>query len=175
MKNLGKQDGWKCYGCGLPISLEEESVRLDHLDDNPSNDEYYNHGLLCIGCNKKKPENFDLKIKAKAKIRENQGKIFLFDEDDTGTAKVSTEISIHKIVYTETKQYLAEHLAVEDKIRLNRSVNEIVFLCNEKFGCGSDSSVRRVIETQACHDQSPYIIWNNPNDGQKYLRKREGN
>lgn len=172
---IAKQDGWGCYGCSFITSLEDESVRLDHLNDDPTCDEYWNHGLLCVSCNKKKHNDYDLKIKAKEKIRENLGRVSLLAEDDTATQKVSSEISIHKIVYRETKKYLSEHLAVEEKIRLNRTVNEIVFHCNEKFGCGSDSSIRRAIEAQACHDQSPYIIWTDPEDSQKYLRKREGN
>lgn len=172
---LIKEDGSDCYGCVKPVSLEDGNIRLDHLNDDPKCDEPWNHGLLCISCNKKKPNDFDLQIKAQEKIRENLGRVYLIDEDVSGSDKISNESHAHKIIYRETKKYISEHLSVDDKIKLNRTVNAIVYICNEKFNCGSDSAVRRAIDAHACHDLSPYVIIQDPEDGQKYIRKREGN
>ncbi len=121
----------------------------------------------------KKENDFDLRILAEEKLRENESKHFVqknpFHEVQI-TQEASTEIDINQSNFEITKQHLFEKLAVEDSVEYTKTINSCAYICKEKTRYGSQQSVRNYIDILTC-EEAPFMISKN-DEKKKIIVKR---
>ena len=146
-------NGLVCYQCENQLGPDYEH---DHLNKNRNDNRDENIALICRSCNAKKELNSDMEIKAYEllKKREDAGLKFLEDKD---AGKEPSEIEINKALFNYTKQFITERVNTDGNYLFNDALNEIVYLCQEKFGHGSEQTVRRYINQLTCA-VAPYQI-----------------
>ena len=171
---IERDDGFLCFYCKKPLSIETQVY--EHLNSNPQDNRIENIVLSCQSCNVKKEKDFDLRILAGEKLRENESKHFVqkntFHEVQN-TQEVSTEIAINQSNFEITKQYLFEKLAVEDSVEYTKTINSCAYNCKEKTRYGSQQSVRNYIDILTC-EEAPLMISKN-DEKKKIIVKRRGN
>jgi len=165
---LIQRDGFKCHYCQTAL---ESSYVYDHLDDNRFHNQIENIVLSCQSCNIKKSTHFDLKIIAQQKLRANEEMAVKFAEDRTAGENLPSEIEINKTLYSFTKQYITERVNTDGSLPYTDALNEIVYLCQEKFGHGSEQTVRRYINQLTCGVADYQVIRDQENKKQIVKRK----
>jgi len=165
---LIQRDGFKCHYCETAL---ESSYVYDHLDDNRFHNQIENIVLSCQSCNIKKASNFDLKLIAQEKRKRNEEMAIKFVEDKTAGENLPSEIEINKTLYSFAKQYLSERVNTDGSLPYTDALNEIVYLCQEKFGHGSEQTVRRYINQLTCGVADYQVIRDQENKKQIVKRK----
>lgn len=84
------RDGTNCLYDNLPLDLEH--CVIDHLDNNPENNNDWNLALVHQKCNIDKIENYDYQFIAKKKSNRTN---YLFMHQDL---KTKTKLSVRKLV-----------------------------------------------------------------------------
>ena len=147
------------------------NCEIDHLDDNPFNNESYNYVLVHSECNKEKRNSFDYKILAKEKLEENKKKyassLEITESDD------SPETEHNKNVSNLTEQCLSEKINTDGYFEYSDALDGITYLALKKFGHCSQVSVRRHLSTFTS-PFAPYMIIRNEK-GKKIIVRRTGN
>ena len=164
------RDGTNCLYDNLPLDLEH--CVIDHLDNNPENNNDWNLALVHQKCNIDKIENYDYQFIAKEKIKQNQLLVYaprLEDKNET----VSTEVSINVNNRQLTKQKLMEWTIDGQKIEHSETMNSVTYLCIELTGHGSQKCVRDYIAA-LCSSAGPFMIVKDE-DGKKMIQRRTGN
>jgi len=100
-----QEDGTTCVYCDNELDLD--NCAIAHLDDNPKNNNDWNHALAHQECNIQAIDNFDYKIKAQERIRLNHSKIYS-PRIEIKNENVSTEVEINKSNREIALQYLSE-------------------------------------------------------------------
>jgi len=170
---IERDGGFLCFYCKKALSIE--TLVYDHLNSNPRDNRIENIVLSCQSCNVKKAKDFDLRILAEDKLRENESKHFVqknqFHETQN-SHEASTEIAINQSNFEITKQHLYERLAVEDSLEYTKTINNCAYICKEKTGYGSQQSVRNYIDILTC-EEGPFMISKN-DEKKKIIVKRRG-
>lgn len=165
---LIQRDSFKCHYCQTPL---ESNYVYDHLDDNRFHNEIENLVLSCQSCNIKKASSFDLKLLAQEKKKRNEEMAVKFIEDKTASENFPSEIEINKTLYNFTKQYIYERVNTDGSIPYSDALNEIVYLCQEKFGHGSEQTTRRYVNQLTCGVAEHQVIRDEQNKKQIVKRK----
>ncbi len=171
---IERDGGFFCFYCMKPLSIETQVY--EHLNSNPQDNRPENLVLSCQSCNVKKEKDFDLRILADEKLRENESKLFIQKNkflEEHNTQQASTEIAIGQSNYPITEQYLDEKLAVEGFLEYTKALHSCAFACKKKTGYGSLQCVRNYIDMLTC-DEGPFMISKNE-QGKKIIVKRRGN
>ena len=167
-KLIRRDDGFTCLYC---LKYLNGDYVFDHLDDNRFHNEIENLALSCQSCNVKKANSIELKIIAQEKRKKNEEMALNYMEDATASENLPSEIEINKALYNFTKQYIYERVNTDGSIPCADALNEIVYLCQEKFGHGSEQTVRRYINQLTCGVADYQVIRDGKNNKQIVKRK----
>jgi len=165
-----QEDGTKCVYCDSELDLE--NCVIAHMDNNPKNNNDWNHALSHAQCNIEAIDNFDYHLRAQERIRLNHSKIYA-PRIEIKNENVSTEVDINVTNRQLTKQKLTEWTIDRQQIDHNESMNSITYLCTELTGHGSQKCVRDYIAA-LCSTAGPFMIVKDEN-GKKMIQRRAGN
>lgn len=159
-----QRDGYVCFYCEEEFDVNHPP-EFDHLNNNPDDSRVENLVLAHHECNNKKKFNADWQIKAQEKLHQNERTVLASErrQADTGTIEeLTSSQAINQALVPIARQWLSEHLIMEQEINLKDAVNAIVNLCRKQTGFGSQPVIYRYIEA-----------WTNPYNGDLTLSKNE--
>ncbi len=141
---LIERDEFQCFYC--KEKFKGNDYIYEHLNNNRADNRPENIVLSHQKCNIEKIENWDYRLFAIEKLKENEQRLFL-GENREGNAGVPTEISISHQCYGITKERLIEVISTYGKYEFKEALYDCIFLCREKTGNGSEQAIRRHILT----------------------------
>ena len=165
-----KEDGTDCVYCEKELDLE--TCVIAHLDNNPKNNNDWNHALAHQQCNIDVINNYDYRFKAQERIRLNHSKIYAPRIEDKNE-NVSTEVDINVSNREITKQFLTERTIDGKTIDYKDALDSITYLCQKMTGHGSQKCVRDYIAA-LCSSVGPFMIVKDENKN-KVIQRRVGN
>ena len=112
-----------------------------------------------------------MKLKALELLKKKEEAGLKYLEDEKAHENNSSEIEINKALYNFTKQRITEQIALEGKYSLDDAISELPFLCQERFGHGSEATIRRYLKQLTCKASEWQVIKDNKN--KKWICKRE--
>lgn len=169
---IKRQGGLTCYQCNQTI-LDGNYV-FEHLDDNYDNTISTNVAIAHQSCNIKKTINYDMKLKA-LELKKIYEKMAIDPDDGENLSRASSsEIDINRKCYGYTKQWLTEIVGVDGRVELNDAVFSIIYDCQEKFGAGAESTIRKYVNTLTLARGSQ-LMQTKDDDGKRWVIKRSGN
>ena len=168
-KLIHRQNGLNCYQCDL--SLGSDYV-FEHLNDNRFDNRIENIALCCQSCNVKKIHDLDMQFKAQDLLKTNEERGISLSESKDNLLAKSSEIEINRLLRPFCKQYIAERVETDGKIPASDAILELVYLSQEKFGCGADATMRKYIAELTC-GVAPFMIIKEGKE--KFIVKRLGN
>jgi len=166
-----QRDGKFCLYCQQEI--DSNNCDIEHLDDNQFNNEHWNTVNSHHQCNCEKRTNFDYKIIAQEKIKQNKSQIFIQKLEDHSPREASTEIQININSRQIAEQFITERVQADGHLDHGDALNSITFKCQEQTGHGSQQSTRNYIASLTC-SIAPFMIIKN-DEGKKIIVKRTGN
>lgn len=145
----GKQP--KCLFCKRPLKINGDEGRrtyarkkpeIDHLDNNRNNNNYWNLALVHKECNTRKRTNTDYQIIAQDRVAENKKYV---PTKAALTPRVNKIVKIGAKLHKLAKWYLKRELpnADAEPRPLEDMCDELAYLAQEKYGCGSQATMRR--------------------------------
>jgi len=165
------QGGFVCYQCDE--TLKPSHYCFEHLNDHRDQTYYENTGLACNPCNIKKIDDIDMKLKAIDLLKKKEEAGLKYLEDKTAHEQHSSEIQINQALYNFTKQYISEHVQTDGKYSFDDAIAELPFLCQERFGHGSEQTIRKYIKQLTCGVAPLQVIKDKSN--KKWICKRVTN
>jgi len=162
------QGGFICYQCSE--ILKPGHYCFEHLNDKRNDTRYENTGLACTPCNIKKINDYDMKLEALALLKKKEEAGLKYLEDETAHQQYSSEMASNKVLYSFHDQYLTEHTNTDGKILFSDAIDELPYLCQKRFGCGSEASTRRYIKQLSCKASLLQVIKDESN--KKWIVKR---
>jgi len=162
------QGGFVCYQCDE--TLIPDHYCFEHLSNRRNDSRYENVALCCNSCNIKKIDNFDMKLKATDLLKKKEEAGLKYLEDKTAHEQHSSEIQINQALYNFTKQYINEYVQTDGKYSFDDAVAELPFLCQERFGHGSEQTIRKYIKQLTCGVAPLQVIKDESN--KKWICKR---
>ncbi len=165
-----RQNGLKCYFCGKPF--KDTGYVFEHLNDDEFDNRIENIGICCQSCNVKKIKDFDMKFFAQDMLKSNEKQGISLEENVFDIQVTSNEIKINRTLRPFCKQYVIEHVSVDGKISLHDTALELVYLSQEKFGFGAESTIRKYLAELTCK-VAPFMIIKEGK--QQFIVKRTGN
>lgn len=165
-----KEDGTDCVYCDKELDLD--NCVIAHLDNNPKNNNDWNHGLAHQQCNIDAIENIDYHLIAQEKIRLNHSKIYS-PRIEIKNENVSTEVDINVSNREIAKQYLTERTIDNKTIDYKDTLDSITYLCQKMTGHGSQKCVRDYLSS-FCSSIAPFMIVKDENKN-KVIQRRSGN
>jgi len=141
--SIDRHGAWECFYCHEPLTNEYD---IDHLNDNPRDNRFENYEVCHHKCNIEKQNNYDYKIIAKEQLRLNEEAGYKFLEDEGAHSQNPTEIQVNKTLYVFHKQYISERIAADGQYLYEDALAELPYLCQEKFGHGSEVTTRKYIK-----------------------------
>ena len=165
-----KEDGTKCVYCDNELDLD--NCVIAHLDDNPKNNNDWNHALAHQKCNIDAIENIDYHLKAQERIRLNHSKIYA-PRIEEKNENVSTEVEINKSNREITQQFLTERTIDNKTIDYKDALDSITYLCQKMTGHGSQKCIRDYLSS-FCSSIAPFMVVRDENK-QKVIQRRTGN
>ncbi len=168
---LIRRDGNRCVF--VNHELDPRDCEIEHLDNNPSNNENWNLALSCHAHNCQKKNNADFQIISQEKIKQNKSQIFIQKLEDHSPREASTEIQININSRQIAEQFLSERVRTDGSLEFQDALNSITFKCTEKTGHGSQQSTRNYIDSLTC-SIAPFMISKN-DEGKKIIVERQGN
>jgi len=165
-----KEDGTRCVYCEKELDLD--NCVIAHLDNNPKNNNDWNHALAHQQCNIDAIDNFDYQLRAQERIRLNHSKIY-DPRIEIKNENVSTEVDINVSNREITKQNLLEWTIDGQTMEFKKALDAITYLCQELTKHGSQKCVREYINA-LCSFAGPLMIVKDENK-QKVIQRRAGN
>ncbi len=166
---IQRQNGLNCYQCDS--SLCSDYV-FEHLNDNRFDNRIENIALCCQSCNVKKINDIDMKFKAQDLLKKNEERGISISESKESLSSKSSEIEINRLLRPFCKQYVSERVETDGKISVRDAILELVYLSQEKFGCGADATIRKYLAELTC-GVAPFMITKEGKE--KLIVKRLGN
>ena len=166
---INDQGGFVCYQCD--DTLKPGHYCFEHLNDHRDQTYYENTGLACNSCNIKKINDYDMKLKAQDLLAKKEEAGLKYLEDETAHENNSSEIEINKALFNFTKQYITEKITLEGKYSLDDAIAELPYLCQERFGHGSEATIRRYLKQLTSKVSEWQVIKDDKN--KKWICKRE--
>lgn len=117
---------------------------IDHLDNNPKNNQYYNLALAHQKCNQKKRTYGDYQLMALEVMRRNAAYVPEVLEgvaDDRENENVRASDAISKFV----RDYLEINCPAGVVLELNETARSISYLCRQRFSMGAPDTILRHI------------------------------
>jgi len=165
---LIQRDDLNCLYC--PDEIDPNNCDIDHLDNNPYNNENWNLVLCHHKCNCAKRTNTDFAIIAQDKIKLNKSQIFVPKLEDNSPQEASTEIQININSSLIAERYITEQVNANDSTEEIDTMNCITFLCKKNTGHGSNQSSRNYIKNLTC-SIAPFMITKN-DEGKRIIVRR---
>lgn len=165
-----KEDGTKCVYCTEELDLD--NCVIAHLDNNPKNNNDWNHALSHSKCNIDAIENIDYHLKAQERIKLNHSKIYAPRVEEKNE-HVSTEVDINVSNREITKQFITERTIDGKTLDYKDALDSITYLCQKMTGHGSQKCVRDYLSS-FCSSVAPFMIVKDENK-QKVIQRRAGN
>lgn len=165
-----KEDGTRCVYCEKELDLD--NCVIAHLNNNPKNNNDWNHAMSHQKCNIDAIENIDYHLKAQARIRLNHSKIYAPRLEDKNE-NVSTEVDINVSNREITKQFLTERTIDNKTIDYKDALDSITYLCQKMTGHGSQKCIRDYLSS-LCSSIAPFMIVKDENKN-KVIQRRTGN
>jgi len=165
-----KEDGTKCVYCTEELDLD--NCVIAHLDNNPKNNNDWNHALSHSKCNIDAIENIDYHLKAQERIKLNHSKIYAPRVEEKNE-HVSTEVDINVSNREITKQFITERTIDGKTLDYKDALDSITYLCQKMTGHGSQKCVRDYLSS-ICSSIAPFMIVKDENK-QKVIQRRVGN
>ena len=166
---INDQLGFVCYQCGE--TLKPGHYVFEHLDDKRERTRYEATALACVSCNNKKPHETDMQLKAQDLLRKKEEVGLKYLECETAHENNSSEIEINKTLFNFTKRYITEKITLEGKYSLDDAIAELPYLCQERFGHGSEATIRRYLKQLTSKVSEWQVIKDDKN--KKWICKRE--
>jgi len=169
--NLISKDGFRCVYCR--VDLTKIPWVFDHLDNNLSNNGFENIALCCQSCSDKKQDNYDMKLNALEKKRENE-KMFVCERENASAQapSQSQEIESNQQNCEIAEQFLSEKIQIDGSVEYKDALDSITMLCIRKTKHGSQVSVRRYMDALTS-SVGPFMFTKN-NDGKRIIVNRTG-
>lgn len=168
LPRLLQEFGFICYQCNS--ILNGVNYVFEHLNDTRLDSRYENTALACQSCNVKKINNFDMKLKAQELLKQREEAGIKYLENHDALEEISSERKLNKLLMSFTKQYLEERVNTDGKIRLKDALDEIVYLCQERFGAGAEPTIRRYLKSLTCGVASFQIVTDE--SGEDWITRR---
>ncbi len=150
MDYLISRDGFKCYLCELEFTSIREPI-IEHINSTNSDNREDNLALAHQSCNIRKIKDKEYWNKAEYKLEYNENHMYVgesfFEKENKESTDASTEIAISNRCYEITANYLTDEISKEGWIHYKGLVHDIVYLCRQKTGHGSEQSIRSHILT----------------------------
>ena len=163
-----EHDGIKCLYCKL--DTDDKTRVIDHLDNNPFNNNPENHCICHSKCNLDKKINHDYEIIAKDQLGYNQKRVITSLIDDKSKYGNSPEIQHNIDVKDFIKSSLNDELKSIEELLFSEYLNGLTYLAGEKFGHCSQVTVRRHLDS-LCSIFGPFKKIKNK-DGKYVIVKR---
>jgi len=168
-RHINDLGGFICYQCD--DALKPGHYVFEHLNDRRDDSRYENISLACVSCNIKKINDYDMKFKALELLKKKEEAGLKYLEDETAHENNSSEIEINKTLFNFTKRYITEQIALEGKYSLDDAIAELPYLCQERFGHGSEATIRRYLKQLTSKVSEWQVIKDDKN--KKWICKRE--
>jgi len=165
---IQRDNGLICLFCKEPLG--RDYIR-EHLNNNRKDNRRENMALACQSCNIKKINNFDYQIIAADKLKQNEDVSAKYLEDHDAHKQYSSEIEISKVLFKFTRQYLTEQTTLNGGISIEDTLAEIVYLTQEKYGHGAESTIRKILKSETCK-LGKFQVVKNTDNGEKLICKR---
>ncbi len=164
--------GFSCHYCKRDLRVND--YIYEHLNNNRNDNRVENLVLSCQSCNIKKINDFDMRIIADEKLKENEDKNFVREKisDENSSNPITTEIDINTSNFDITEQYLYEIINTDGHILYSAALNSCVFLCKKKTGHGSQQAIRNYLATLTS-EVAPYKIERNENKKKVIVKRTE--
>jgi len=144
---IKRDKGFSCLYCSDPL---KDDYIFEHLNGNRKDNRTENIVLAHQKCNIKKIDNIEYQLIADQKLEQNEEMGLSYLEDETAHENNSSEIEINKALYNFTKQYITEKIVTDVNVSFDDTIAELPYLTQERFGHGSEQSVRRYIKQLTC-------------------------
>jgi len=167
-KLIKRDNGFVCLYCKEPLTGE---YIFEHLNGNRHDNRIENKALAHQSCNIKKIESLEYQLIADAKLQQNEEMGLHYLEDSTAHEENSSEIEINISLYNFHKKYINEQITLEGKYSFNDAIAELPFLCQDRFGHGSEMTTRRYLKQLTSKVSDLQIIKDDNN--KKWICKRE--
>lgn len=166
-RDFGNKEHATCLYCKKPLKIDSDEERksgdrmkvvLDHLDDNPKNNNYWNQALVHQGCNQDKRNNIDYQVIAHDKKVESMAYTPSPSEDVSerrDNANVKMGNKIQALVEAHLKRMLPPGLP--RALPLDDLCDELAYLAQKKFKCGSQPTMKRHIMS-LCSLSAPWQV-----------------
>ena len=164
---IKRDHGFICLYCKEPLTGE---YIFEHLNGNRHDNRIENIVTSHQKCNIEKIESMEYQLMADEKLLQNEELGLHYLEDGTAHEENSSEIEINKILYNFTKQYITEKIALEGKYSFDDAISELPYLCQERFGHGSEATIRRYLKQLTCKASEWQVIKDDKN--KKWITKR---
>ena len=148
---LIKRDGANCFYCTKPfqVGLSKQFKRtIDHLDNNPKNNDKENLVLSHFECNQLKKTYPEFQIMAESKSLDNHNSFDILSESETTPPKpASKEIDLNVMAKKLAWEYIQERLVRQGKpaLNYNDTAHSISFMMWELSGHGSSETIKRYL------------------------------
>ena len=139
---IQRDGGFTCWYCKKEL---KDQYIYEHLNSNRQDNRIENLVLACQSCNIKKITDFDMQIRARDKLKENEDGNFV-REIKPEVKMPTSEIDINMSNSEITRQYLEEVINTDGSIPFSDALNSSAFLCKDKTGHGSQQAIRNYIQ-----------------------------
>ena len=144
---------------------------FEHLSGNRFDNRIENIALSCQTHNIEKINSLEFQLIADEKLQQNEEMGLHYLEDSTAHEENSSEIQINTSLYNFHKKYINEQITLEGRYAFNDAIAELPFLCQDRFGHGSEMSTRRYLKQLTNKLSDLQIIKDDKN--KKWICKRE--
>ena len=140
---MQRDGGLFCHYCHKELDLD--TVKLEHLNDNPTDNRPENIVPSCQSCNIKKIKNPQHRIVAKATLESNEQNSFEHFARDSSSESL-TEKDVSQRNFDIVEQYLSEIIVSDGQILKSEFLNAAAYKCKKLTGFGSQQAVRNYVQ-----------------------------
>jgi len=158
---IKRDHGFICLYCKEPLTGE---YIFEHLNGNRHDNRIENIVTSHQKCNIEKIESMEYQLMADEKLLQNEELGLHYLEDGTAHEQNSSLYNFHK-------KYISEQIAIEGRYAFNDAIAELPYLCQQRFGHGSEMSTRRYLKQLTNKLSDLQIIKDDKN--KKWICKRE--
>ena len=138
---LVDRDGRLCLYCSQ--ELDPLNCDIDHLDNNPYNNDIRNKILSHHKCNLDKRDNTDYQILADEKLKANMRNTYhAIDDQDRASPEIQHNVKVGDFV----DQKLYEYTTRDGFILWQDALNGFTHLARKKFRHASQVTIRRILD-----------------------------
>lgn len=169
---INRDGGLRCFYCHIDLQIER--CEYDHLNDDDTDNRPENLVTTCHSCNLKKRDNYDMKIIALEKLKQNESLFIAPPIEDKTSQSDKSELEISHDNYDIAHQYLIEVITTDGKIEYPRAVNNAAYLCKQKTGFGSPQAIRNYFDMLTC-DYGPFMVEKDAKTKKRFIERKQGN